>query len=89
MARISPKPNTPYWAIFTRSPSFPILHGSRYGVRVDTHEGDGAHVFTTREGLEEFRKLVPENYTNGKPIGWEVGQVFHKGDTSVWYDWAE
>jgi hypothetical protein len=85
------KSNTVYWAVFTRHPGSPIVHGSHWGVRVDAPELDGGHVFTSEAGARAFLASLPTHYDGnypgqqGRAIGWELGRVLYSG-SGYFYD---
>jgi hypothetical protein len=85
------KSNTVYWAVFTRHPGAPIVHGSHWNVRVDAPELDGGHVFTSEDGALAFLATLPTHYDGnypgqqGRAIGWELGRVLY-GGSGNFYD---
>ena len=84
---IIPKAGKAYWAVVTRHPVFPIIHGEHYGVTVAEAPTDRLNVVwrTEAEAVAHLATL-PQSYDSGERIYWEVACVKHTGDLRSWID---
>lgn len=83
-----------YWAVFTRSPGFPVVHGSHWGAGLDHADscgGSHGHVFSTEAGARAHLAAIPSHYRGadgtpgaGRAIGWQLGRVLYCGGSSFY-----